>query len=29
MPEWLIVVLCVVGYLALTQWILPWLGVPT
>jgi hypothetical protein len=29
MPEWLIIVLCVAVWFALTQWILPWMGVPT
>jgi len=29
MPAWLSLVLFVVGYLFLTQWLLPKLGVPT
>jgi hypothetical protein len=29
MPEWLLIVLCVAAYFALTQWILPRMGVPT
>ena len=29
MPNWLWIVFFVVGYLVLTQWVLPKLGVPT
>ena len=29
MPNWLWLVLFVVGYVVLTQWVLPKLGVPT
>jgi len=29
MPTWLSVVLFIAGYLLLTQWLLPRLGVPT
>ena len=29
MPEWLLIVLFVVGYIALMRWILPAIGVPT
>jgi len=29
MPNWAWIILFVVGYLALTQWLLPKLGVPT
>jgi len=29
MPNWLWLVLFVVGYLVLTQWVLPKMGVPT
>ncbi len=29
MPEWLIVILFVVGWFALQRWILPRMGVPT
>jgi hypothetical protein len=29
MPSWAVIVLFVVGYLVLTQWLLPKLGVPT
>ena len=29
MPNWLWIVMFVVGYLVLTQWVLPKLGVPT
>ena len=29
MPSWLWIVLFVAGYLVLTQWVLPKLGVPT
>ena len=29
MPAWLPLVLFVVGYLVLTQWLLPKLGIPT
>jgi len=29
MPNWLWVILFIVGYLVLTQWVLPKLGVPT
>lgn len=29
MPQWLWVVVFVVGYIVLTQWLLPKLGVPT
>ncbi len=29
MPAWLLIVVFVAGYLALTQWVLPKLGVPT
>jgi hypothetical protein len=29
MPDWLWMVLLVAGYLVLTQWVLPKLGVPT
>lgn len=29
MPAWMPLVLFVVGYLVLTQWLLPKLGVPT
>ncbi len=29
MPQWLWVVAFVVGYIVLTQWLLPKLGVPT
>jgi hypothetical protein len=28
-PNWLWIVLAIVGYLVLTQWLLPKLGVPT
>ena len=29
MPDWAIIVLFVIGYLVLTQWLLPKMGVPT
>jgi len=29
MPQWLWVVIFVIGYVVLTQWLLPKLGVPT
>lgn len=29
MPEWVWLVALVIGYIALTQWLLPKLGVPT
>jgi hypothetical protein len=29
MPQWLWVVVFVVGYIVVTQWLLPKLGVPT
>ena len=29
MPNWMWIVLFVAGYLVLTQWVLPKLGVPT
>ena len=29
MPDWAWIILFVVGYVALTQWVLPKLGVPT
>jgi hypothetical protein len=29
MPDWLWIVVAVAGYLVLTQWVLPKLGVPT
>lgn len=29
MPDWAIIVLFVVGYIVLTQWLLPKMGVPT
>jgi hypothetical protein len=29
MPEWLIAVLLVVGYIVLMRWVLPRFGVPT
>jgi len=29
MPDWAWVIVFLVGYLALTQWLLPKLGVPT
>jgi hypothetical protein len=29
MPNWLWIVLFIAGYLVLTQWVLPKLGVPT
>ena len=29
MPNWLIIVLLLAAYLALTQWLLPKLGIPT
>ena len=29
MPDWLIPILVLVGYLALMKWVLPRLGVPT
>ncbi len=29
MPDWLWMVLLLVGYVVLTQWVLPKLGVPT
>jgi hypothetical protein len=29
MPDWLWMVLLVVGYVVVTQWVLPKLGVPT
>jgi hypothetical protein len=29
MPDWLPLVLFIVGYVLLTQWLLPKLGVPT
>jgi hypothetical protein len=29
MPQWLWVVAFVIGYIVLTQWLLPKLGVPT
>ncbi len=29
MPEWLILILFVVGYFALMRWIFPAMGVPT
>ena len=29
MPEWLVMILFVVGYFALMRWVLPAVGVPT
>jgi hypothetical protein len=29
MPEWVWMVLLVVGYIAVTQWLFPKLGIPT
>jgi hypothetical protein len=29
MPEWLVMVLVVIGYFALVRWVLPAMGVPT
>ncbi len=29
MPEWLVMILFVVGYFALIRWVLPAVGVPT
>jgi len=29
MPEWLVFLALIVGYVVLTQWLLPKLGVPT
>lgn len=29
MPEWIWLIVVLVGYIALTQWLLPKLGVPT
>ena len=29
MPEWLVMLLFVVGYVALMRWVLPAMGVPT
>jgi hypothetical protein len=29
MPEWLVMVVVVIGYFALVRWVLPAMGVPT
>jgi hypothetical protein len=29
MPEWLVMVLVVIGYFALVRWVLPAMGAPT
>ena len=29
LPDWAIIVLLIVGYVVLTQWLLPKLGIPT